>query len=208
MSGKGTKSREIAKTEGRSPSSGLDTLPKNLGVVISQEDVFYLFLSGLDVVTDLDSLRQKTQIYADLLNRTIPDTQFTRLRLARLLEGLETISKALRVILTIEDFDVLAELRGILLRGLEDVSRSTDPSSGVTSEQAGKNFGRAISEALQQLRENGDPRVRNALQVLAEAGRILDVTQDLPRLPAVDALDIKRLQPSRAEPRPKDDSER
>ncbi|MGA3022939.1 MAG: hypothetical protein ABSE66_09135 [Thermoplasmata archaeon] len=184
------------KRKGGEGNPDLKEIGGSLGIVFSPQDVFYLLLTGVDVLQNQASLSRKARLYASLLDRMVPDTEFTRRRVARLLQGLEALSRSLRVILTLDDFDLLGEFKSAMIDALQEVADSADKPGKAGFKIELQRLTDRLKVVSERLSDHPDPRVQNALVVLSKMGTLLDVTEDFPELPSVDDIDLKAFEPA------------
>jgi hypothetical protein len=167
----------------------------DLGLVFTPEDVFYLMFTGVEAIQSRPALARRAALYASLLDRVIPDTELTRRRVARLLMGLEAVSYALRVLLTIDDVDLLKGAKTALTSALDEVAKSGGRSGETgTNAEFDQIVGR-LNELFQKVKNHPDPQVQNALAVLSNLDALLDVTVEFPKLPPLSDLDVKAFKP-------------
>jgi hypothetical protein len=177
-------------------STDLKGIGASLGLVFTPEDLFYLMVTGPEVLQSRASLARKASLYASLLKRVVPDTELTRRRTARLLEGLEALSKALRVLLTLDDLDLIGEVKTILIDALEEFAESGGDWDDENSKAEFEKIVGKLKVLSDRLTEHPDPRVQNALIVLSKANQLLDVMEDFPKLPSLDDVDLRAFQPT------------
>lgn len=174
-------------------SSELSSLPGALGIHLRGEDMVYALMTFFEVANDPDAMASKAPLYRALIDRILPDTDFTRKRAARALQGFEELSRAARVLLTLEDLDLLGEMKNLLVVGLKEMEAAPKPGGKSPAEIANKHFEVGIEELLERLRNYPDPRVRNSLTVLSRMGQILDLSKPMPSLPSSESISLASL---------------
>ncbi len=146
----------------------------------------------VEVGNDPTAMAAKAPMYRALIERILPDTEFTRRRLARALQGLEEISRAARVLLTLKDLDLFGEMKNLLIIALKEMETAPRLGRKTPAEIANKHFEAGVEELMERLKKYPDPRVRNSLRVLSKMGKILDLSKPLPTLPSTDSIDLER----------------
>ena len=182
--------RPAGQTRRAGSSFELAELPQDLGINVRREDMMYVLTTFLESADDVKAMAAKAPLYRALLERVLPDTEYTRRRLARLLEGLEELSRALRVLLTLDDLDLFGEAKNLISTGLRDIEASARSGATSPGKIANKRFEQGVSQLVERLRSYPDPRVRNALTVLSQSGRILDLSRPLPPLPSTASIPL------------------
>ena len=111
-------SSRTAASRSRIESAGIASLPGELGIHLRGEDVIYALMTFIEVGNDPAAMAAKAPMYRALIERVLPDTELTRHRLARALQGVEEISRATRVLLTLKDLDLFGVMKSLLIVAL------------------------------------------------------------------------------------------
>jgi hypothetical protein len=179
-------------SQSRVESTGITSLPQELGIHLRGDDVVYALMTFIEVGNDPAAMATKAPMYRALIERVLPDTEFTRRRLARALQGFEEISRAARVLLTLKDLDLFGEMKNLLIVALKEMEATPRAGGKTPAEIANKHFEEGVAELLERLKNYPDPRVRNSLTVLSKMGRILNLSKPLPALPGTDSIELEK----------------
>lgn len=196
----GRKRPKVGSSLSKDRRSVPDPLLDSLAIRFTEEDTEYILFSFLSAVQDPSSVKDRLRNIPLLLDRILPDTEATRRRMARLLLGIEVLSHALRVLLTIDDLDILFEIKS----AVSDSIREAFPLEKPTPRNASSIFAKTIAlrlEVLQsRLQEARNPAIQSALNVFEHSDQLLDPRRPLPRLVLADTVDFTAFDP---EPRKK-----
>jgi hypothetical protein len=130
-----------------------------------------------------------------VLERMLPDTELTRRRLNRLLRGLEIVSAAFRVLLTIDDLDLLGELKKAVSDSIREVLPEKQQPPRDAGEQLSKSLSRRLEAIQSRLIEAKNPRIQSAMNVLSHLDELLNLDQPLPSIVLVDTIDFTVFKP-------------
>lgn len=175
--------------------SAPNPLLNGLAIRFTNEDKDYIFLSFLNAIQDPSTVNDRVRNIPLLLERILPDTETTRRRMARLLQGLEILSHALRVLLTIDDLDLVSELKG----AISDSIREAFPLDEPAPRDASTIFAKALAQRLEglqsRLQRARNPAIQSALNVFAHMEQLLDPKLPFPRLVLADTIDFTAFEP-------------
>jgi hypothetical protein len=187
------KTRTRSRRRARPPASALARRPaagwtvsdglvfgRKLGINVTEDDAIFLGFTALQALISPESARDRIRLVSSILERSVPDTQLTRRKLGRLLEGVSALSEAGAVLLTIEGYDILAEIRRAADDALSPMTRKGRPLSEEDLATAAFVFWHGAMRIIRDLKAHPDPRVRSAMRTLARAGDLLDPSQKLP----------------------------
>lgn len=172
-----------------------DPFLRDLGINVTTDDVQYVFLSiataAQDPITVIDRLRHLPL----LLDRTIPDTELARRRVSRFLQGLEIISRAVRVLLTIDDMDLLGEIKAAVVESIREAIPEGERPPDDWSDNLTNSLSRHLERLQSRLRGASNPSIQTAINVLSHGGELLDPKEPLPRIVLADTIDFAVFRP-------------
>jgi hypothetical protein len=157
---------------------------RKLGIHVTEDDAIFLGFTALQALISPETARDRIRLVPSILERSVPDTEVTRRKLGRLLAGVARLADAGAVLLTTEDYDVLAQFR----TAAEDSIRTlTRPGTPLTEEDLATSafiFWHGAMRIIRDLKVHPDPKVRRAMVTLATAGDLIDVDRKLPPEPS------------------------
>ena len=192
-----------AATRARPRERAFD-LSKGLGIDFGPEDVQYVLFSLLQAAEKPDSLREKIRLIPLIVDKTLPNTELTRFRAARLLDGLQIIARALSNILTIEDYDVLLEFKRAVHDAFDPITSKTEPPSEADVGRAFDVLNTRLKAIAHRIQDDKSPRIIFAVESLSHLDKVLDLRSELPtslQIPVADTLHVGRSTRSRSKRR-------
>lgn len=185
----------------------IETVLTALGFTLSESDVksSARYLKTLkDNPTEF--LRSVPEI-SEFLTRTIPNTSLARSRIARSLEGIEYLVRAVRTVIASDDPDLIRGLQKMFKELSEEFFPPGVDRSKVNLDDVFAALMAKVGALVARIPESKDPRVQQAVILIFSAGQALNPASELPRLPAADTvevrLDVQKTDPARRRTRPK-----
>ncbi|MCK4456712.1 MAG: hypothetical protein KAW39_03130 [Thermoplasmata archaeon] len=194
---------EEAGEEEEEEEESIDFLA-NLGIAIEAQDWQYFILSAFEITMSPESVNRRLLLLPEIMDRTIPDTEFTRKRAARFLLGLERLIYASRKLLAADGVNVIDEIIGVFRKAIDE----TIPKEGEARKEDFERFRTRIDEEfstlIARIAELDDPDIQEAIEVLATVPLIFDYEKEDFDVLGVKEFDIKSLE----EAKPAEEDER